>query len=354
MKLRVGVVGCGIGKEHIAAYRKLPEKFQVSVLCDVDAERARTLAAAEGIPTVVTDFSALCARDDLDVIDVCTPSHLHAPQVREALSRGKHVICEKPVAGSLRDADALIDAEARAARRVMPIFQNRFGSGVQKLRFLIDRGVPGRAYLATAETAWRRKADYYAVPWRGKWATELGGPLVTLGIHMLDLVHYIAGPVRSVFAHAATRVNPIETEDCLTASLCMADGSLCAFALTTGSAEERSRLHFCFEGLSAESNGAAYSYPSEPWSFCPDSEVFGRRMNEALGDFAVQPEGFPGQFSAFHSALETGSLPPVTLQDARSVLETITAIYASAGTGQAVTLPIGRNHPGYADWRPRG
>jgi predicted dehydrogenase len=353
MKLRVGVVGCGIGNAHVKAYKELPEEFQVAVLCDLDAARARALAAEAGIPEVVADFSALCARKDLDVIDVCTPSHLHAPQAREALANGKHVVCEKPVAGSLKDVDALIDAEAAAGRRVMPIFQNRFGTQVQKMRHLLKSGVAGRAYLTTAETAWRRRPPYYAVPWRGKWATEMGGALVTLGIHMLDLVLYLNGPARSVFADTATLVNPIETEDSLAAALRMADGSLCTFAVTTGSSEEKSRLHFCYEGLSAETGMSAYGYASNPWTFVPDSEEHGRRMEEALRGFTPGPEGFVGQLKAFHAALSKGTELPVTLQEARTVMETITAIYDSAGTGRAVTLPIGRESPAYANWRPR-
>ena len=114
--------------------------------------------------------------DDVDVIDICTPSYLHYEQTLQALAAGKHVICEKPVAGSLKEVDELIAAEARSGKRMMPIFQYRFRSGLQKLKLLVDAGVAGRAYLTTVETAWRRRPEYYAVPWRGKWKTELGGP----------------------------------------------------------------------------------------------------------------------------------------------------------------------------------
>src|SRR5437762_7532546 len=116
--------------------------------------------------------------------------------------------------------------------------------GAQKLKFLIERGIAGRAYLTIAETLWRRRPPYYAVPWRGKWRTELGGALVTLAIHAHDLLYYMLGPARSVFVRTATMVNPIETEDTAAASLEMADGSLCTLAVTTGSSHEISRHRF--------------------------------------------------------------------------------------------------------------
>ena len=350
-RLKVGIVGCGIGQAHVHAYQGLPEQFEVVAVCDVDEARAHALAAACTIPRVSTDLADLCRMDDLDVIDVCTPSYLHCSQVQQVLAAGKHAVCEKPVAGSLKEIDALLQAEAQSGRRAMPIFQYRFGHGVQKFKFLIEAGLAGQAFLATVETAWRRRAGYYAVPWRGKWATELGGASVTLAIHAHDVLYYVLGPARSVFARAATLVNPIETEDCVSASLEMADGSLASLSVTTGSAAEISRQRFCFRNLVAESNTRPYSNTASPWTFIGDSPELAQQIEEALARFVPLPEGYVGQFYRFHQALRQGTELPVTLADARAALELITAIYASAQTGQAVTLPIGKDHPNYASWR---
>ena len=145
---------------------------------------------------------------------------------------------------SLRDVDALIALEAASGRRVMPIFQYRFGRGVQQLRHLIAAEVTGPAYVTTIEVAWRRGSAYYADPWRGFWTTELGGTLTTHAIHMLDAVCHVLGPVANVFARTATRVNPIETEDCAVVSLEMRDGSLVSLISTTGSVVEITRFRF--------------------------------------------------------------------------------------------------------------
>jgi predicted dehydrogenase len=352
-RLRVGVVGCGIGKQHAEAFKQMPDQFDLVAICDRDEEKAREVAAANATPCVVTDIRYLCDMSDLDVIDICTPSCLHAPMVRQVLEAGKHAICEKPVAGSLAALDRLAEAEVRSGRRVMPIFNYRFGAGVQKLRHLIATGIAGRAYLGTIEVAWRRRADYYAVPWRGHWQTELGGSLTTHAIHFLDLLTYVLGPVRSVFAATATLVNPIETEDCASASLEMANGALVSVSVTLGSSGEISRQRYCFANLVAESNLAPYDKnTSEPWQFVADTPELKPRIDAALASIAPGPEGFVGQFTRFSEALRTNTGLPVTLADARRAVELLTALYASARTRTVTDLPIGPEHSLYGGWLP--
>jgi len=350
-RLRVGVVGCGIGRQHLDAYRALPDLFEVAALCDVDAAKAQETAGVYSIGRVVTSLDTLLDLDDLDVVDLCTPPYLHAAQTLQALEAGKHVICEKPLCGSLEDADRVAAGEKRSGRRVMPVFQYRFGHGIQKLRRLVEEGIAGRAYVTTVETAWRRRPAYYAVPWRSRWATELGGPVVNLAIHAHDLVGYVLGPVRRVSALLTTLVNPIETEDCGAIALEMVDGSLCTLALTTGSAHEISRHRFCFANLSAESNTAPYRSTHEPWTFTGDTPEIDERIAATLARFEPRAEGFAGQFSRFYQALESGTELPVTLGDARASLELITAIYHSARTRAPVSLPLDPGHPLYGGWQ---
>ncbi len=350
--LRVGMAGLGIGRAHIRAYQSLPQEFDVVALCDIDRTKAQAVAAELRVPHICTDFAEFCRMEELDVIALCTPSYLHAAQTRQAVMAGKHVICEKPVAGSLKEVDELIRLEREAGKRIMPIFQYRFGHGIQRLKHLIQEGVAGRAYLSTVETAWRRRAEYYAAPWRGKWDTELGGALVTLAVHAHDLLCYAVGPVKSVFARTATMVNPIQVEDCVSASLEMADGSFASLSVTTGSSQQISRHHFCFSNLSAESNTDAYGNSADPWTFTGDSPEIEAQIQAAWQRFQPQPENFAGQFTRFYAALRDQTELPVTLNDARASLELITAMYHSAQTGQTVNLPIGNDHPKYADWRP--
>jgi predicted dehydrogenase len=351
-KLKVAVVGGGVGRGHIAAFKSLPDLFEVHAVCDIDITQARDLAETFSIPRVTTAIDELYCMDDVDVIDLCTPSYLHYRQTLDVLEAGKHVICEKPIAGSLQQVDELIVAEAQSGKRVMPIFQYRFGHGLQKLKWLQDQGLTGRAYLTTSETAWRRGPDYYAIPWRGKWQTELGGALVTLSVHAHDVVTYVLGPARSVAAHVATLVNPIETEDTVSVSLQMADGSLASLSVTTGSVQQISRQRFCFRDLTAESNQQPYAYTGDEWTFTGATPEKEEQIAAALERLEPLPEGHAGQFYHYYQALQSGQPFPVTLADARASFELITAIYHSARTRQTVELPIEAGHPLYAGWQP--
>lgn len=351
-RIRVAVVGSGIGRSHLMAYQALPDLFEIVAVCDIDRDRAADLAETFAVSHIVGSLDDLCRMDGLDVIDICTPPHLHVEHTLQVLAAGKHVVCEKPVAGSIAAFDRLAEAEARSGRRVMPIFNYRFGVGVQKLRRLIAEGVAGRAYLSTIEVAWWRRAAYYAVSWRGHWETELGGCLTGHAIHFLDLLMYMLGPVRSVFARTTTLVNPIETEDCASVSLEMADGSLASVSVTLGSSAEISRQRYCFANLVAEGNLAPYDRnTSDPWQFVADTPEAASRIEAALASVTPGPEGFVGQLARFGEALVADTELPVTLADARRTAELLTACYASAQTHAAVTLPIGPEHPLYGGWQ---
>jgi predicted dehydrogenase len=253
----------------------------------------------------------------------------------------------------LADVDRVTAAEAEAAGRVMPIFQYRFGSGVQKAKRIIDLRIAGRPYVATVETAWKRTAEYYATSWRGRQGAALGGVLLSQAIHSHDLLTYLMGPVKSVFARTATRVNPVAVEDCAVASLVMQSGALAAVATTLGSHKEISRLRLCFEHVTFESSLAPYSPGDDPWEIIPGSAEAAGRIADALAGHPLAPSQFEGLMSAYHAALTIGAALPVTLADARRSLELATALYHSAATGAAVELPIGEDHPSYHGWRAR-
>jgi predicted dehydrogenase len=353
--LRVAVVGLGVGIQHCAAFKQLPELFDLAVVCDVDEDRAQLVADRLEVERSTTRFDSLLSGPDApDVIDICTPPHLHFDMCKAALDAGLHVICEKPLVPSLQVCDELMAIEAGADGRLMPIFQYRYGTGLLRLQHLIGLGLAGRAYLSTVETAWLRGDDYYAVDWRGKWQTELGGVMTTHAIHAHDILCNVIGPVNRVFARTATRVNPIETEDCAAVSLEMADGSLATLSATLGSRPEISRLRFCFENLTAESSLSPYQPSFDPWTFTAADEAGQARVDEALRDVQGGHELYAGQFERFHAALEGDDELPVTLDDARQALELLTAIYHSAHTGRDVELPIGSDHPRYAGWLPPG
>jgi predicted dehydrogenase len=349
----VAVVGCNIGRSHIAeGYANLPGSFRVLALCDLDEARMTAVGDEFGVPRRTTRFDDLLAMDDLDIIDICTPPALHIPQSKAALAAGKQVVCEKPVAASLAEIDALIAAEADAIGNVMPIFQYRWGKGFQKALDVVRSGLAGRPLVATIETHWNRDAAYYAVPWRGRFETELGGVLATHALHLHDMMAMMMGPIASLSAFLATRVNDIEVEDCLAASLLMESGALVTLSATLGSATDSSRLRFCFENVSFESGREPYQPGSEPWTVDVRTPELEPDVQDVLARSPDVHTRFHGQMADYAASLANGSPPPVTLADARRALELITALYHAHDTGGQVQLPLLADHPKYRDWRP--
>lgn len=353
-KLRVAVIGAGITSRHLKGFAALPELFEVPVLCSLDADRGQTLVTEYGIAEFTTDFDAVLERADLDIVDIATPPNLHFDMCKRAIEAGKHAICEKPLFGSLADVDVMARILEETDRRLMPIFQYRYGAGLQKLKHLVEKGLAGKPFLTTIETHWWRGDDYYAVPWRGKWAAELGGGLLGHAIHAHDMLNYVHGPCAEVFALTSTLVNPIETEDTAALSVRMQNGSLANLSMTLGSRKEISRLRFCFENFVAESILEPYSMSRDPWSFVAADEDAQRLFDAELAKVPLEKDGYARQFELFHAALMSGGELPVTLQDARNSLELVTAAYDSARRGQSVATPIQEDHSLYRSWLPQG
>ncbi|MGQ7844413.1 Gfo/Idh/MocA family protein [Granulosicoccus sp. 3-233] len=350
--LRVAIIGAGIGGEHLAAYRELPERFVVSTVCDLDEQRARSIVNGANI-AVSRDLSAVIHDDEIDIIDVCLPPHLHFDTALMALEAGKHVVCEKPLVNSLAQADALAEASAKTGRCITPVFQYRYGPAMQQLRALMDAGLAGKPYMASLETHWNRDADYYAIPWRGTWEGERGGAVLGHAIHNHDLLMHVLGPVAGLSASCATRVNDIETEDCAAIQFDMENGALATSSITLGAATDTSRLRFCFQGLTATSGTAPYAPASDTWEFLARTPAQQAAIDEVLAAVVPARSGFTGFFDALYDALNGQPGREVLLRDGRRSLELVSAIYLSAQSGRRVSLPLGANDAVYESWVPR-
>jgi predicted dehydrogenase len=352
-RFRVAVIGAGIGAAHVDAYLANTALYQVVAVCDLDAARAAKVAAtADAEP--VTSYADVLRRNDIDLVDICLPPFLHLEAIEQGLQSGRHVICEKPLVGSLNEVERIRQLATRVGRAVVPVYQYRYGNGLARLRWLMAAGLAGAPLAASIEIHWNRGSDYYAVPWRGRKATELGGAIIGHAIHAHDMLTFALGPVRRVFARLATRVNPIETEDCAAIVLEMVSGALVTSSVTLGAAEELSKFRFCFANLTAESPGVPPYRPAEgDWRFVPRGALIEAEINAALQDFVPRQESFAGMLEALHPALDGEAAWPLTLQDADRSLELISAIYYSAATNTAVDLPLPKDHPvrdGWSAW----
>ncbi len=355
--INVAIIGAGIGREHLQAYLKLADLFRVCCICDIDTARASEIIEQTGadpdVTAVESSFENVLGNDGIDLIDICLPPHLHFSMTKAALEADKHVICEKPLASSLREADDLIESAKSKNRHVFPVFQYRYGPAIFKLQQLVENGFTGKPLLASIETHWNREADYYANPWRGTWKGEQGGAVLGHAIHNHDLLCAIMGPVRRLSGFGATRVNPIETEDCAAISFELENGALATSSITLGAHTDTTRLRFCFENLTAESDLLPYSPAEGNWTFkVRGSTMSQEEVDEFLNGLPVRRSGFAGFFETVADKLNHDKSGVVTLQDGRRSIELVTAIYSAFSTGMQVELPLDAKHPMYDGWLP--
>lgn len=348
----VSIVGAGIGAQHMAGYAALPERYRVKSICDLDETRGRALAKQYDGVGYTGNLEAVLADPEIEIVDICLPPHLHFGSGIAALDAGKKVVCEKPLVSSLFEADLLAAKVRETDGFLSPVFQYRYGLGAAQLQALIDADLAGRCYAGTLETHWDRPASYYEIDWRGTWAGEQGGAILGHAIHIHDLLPTFLGPVARVFADVATRVNDIEVEDCAALSIRMESGALITSSVTLGCAENISRMRLMFEGFTVESDHAPYALAEKGWRFVARAPTTQVQIDDVLATVTEVPTGYAGMFAALADALEGNGGREVTLEAGRRSLEFVTAVYASARSGQPQELPIGADHPMYDTWLP--
>ncbi|HEY1267410.1 MAG TPA: Gfo/Idh/MocA family oxidoreductase [Candidatus Binatia bacterium] len=202
-KLRVGVIGGGYGRNHILAYQA--SGCEVAAFCQRSEAKAAKLAHEFAIPNIYADYRDLLALSGLDAVSIATPPNLHRPIAVEAVERGLHVLCEKPLALDVVEAETML-ARAEAARRVhMTAFNFRGISAVRRMKELLEEGFVGRIFHV--EATWLtegRMAPDTPMGWRHRKATAGFGVLGDTGVHMIDLVRWLVGDFQKVTAQATT------------------------------------------------------------------------------------------------------------------------------------------------------
>ncbi len=225
-----------VGSTHVKVLPLIPQARLVAV-CDAKPENAQTsLTKAEikNIP-IYTDIAEMLAKEQIDVIHLATPSGSHLEPALAALNAGKNVICEKPLEIQLDRADQIVAAAAKNNARVAGVFQNRWKPENRAIREAAQAGRFGKLAWAGCFTPWYRSDKYYEDGgWRGTWKYDGGGAIMNQSIHAIDLLQWIAGPVRRVSAYGASRIHPkIEVEDTMSCSLQFENGAFGSIVGTT-------------------------------------------------------------------------------------------------------------------------
>jgi len=224
--IHVGLIGAGnISETHARAAAAIPDVAIVGVYAPTRAHAERLAAQYGGAAHDTLD--SLLDHRPLDLVVIGSPSGLHAEHGIAAAARGIHVLVEKPIDVTTARADALIDEAARAGATLGVIFQDRLKPDALQVKALVDGGRLGRPILATAQVKWYRTPEYYRDSrWRGTQALDGGGALMNQGVHTVDLLLWLFGPVRRVFGRSATMLHRIESEDTAVAVLEFANGAL--------------------------------------------------------------------------------------------------------------------------------
>lgn len=343
------IVGCGvIAPFHARAIADLPSARLVAV-ADTIEERAAARGAEFGVP-YSTDVDAVLARSDVDVVSVCVPSGLHAEVGVRAARAGKHVVMEKPIEVTLDAADRLIAACRERGVKLTVISQHRYAPGVQRMRELIDTGRLGDLILGDAVIKWYRTQGYYdSGDWRGTWTLDGGGSLMNQGVHYVDLLQWMMGPVESVFARCTTSAHRLEVEDVALALLHFQNGAIGLLEASTAvypGLPERLEVTGTGGTLIVEAGslkqcelkdekGETSDYGSKAGGDNPPADQSG-----AADPAAISHHGHRLQIAELLTAVEGGGEPMLTGEEARKPLELILAVYESARTGREVRLPL--------------
>jgi predicted dehydrogenase len=328
---------------HVPALRAQGERVTVVAAVDVDADRLETFQNRHAIPAGYRSVDLMLAMEKPDLVHVCTPPALHIDVVVQCLKAGAWVLVEKPPCLSLAEFDRIEAAERDGGPYASVVFQHRFGSGARHLGQLVADDALGRPLVAVCQTTWYRDDAYYAVPWRGDWATEGGGPTMGHGIHQMDLMLAVLGEWTEVRAMAGTLARDVRTEDVSMAVVRFANGAMGSIVNSVLSPREESYLRFDFTGATVELTHV-YGYDNAHWRYTPAPHVATKVWHP--------PDNIPSSHAAqlphLLDAMARGRRPPVSGRAGRETLELVTALYRSAFTGQPVRREqLGPDDPFY-------
>lgn len=349
-KLKVGIIGTGsISASHIAGYEALGN-VEIYAACDINEQRVRECARRHDIPHVFTDYHEMLKLDELDAVSVCTWNSVHAPAAIAALQAGKHVLCEKPMALNTAQALAMKRAAEESGKILMIGFVRRFGNDAAILKDFIDAGMLGDIYYSKA--TYLRRAGFPG-GWFGDKSRSGGGPLIDLGVHVIDLVRYLSGKPKAVSVSGATfhRLGarqdliqnarytasdtapaPFDVEDMAVAMIRFDNGSLLSletsFSLNLPAPVNNIELFGTKSGARLDPK---LTFASEMNHYLVD-------VTPAL-DTALSFDGlFENEIAHFVDCVRTGKPVRSPAEDGVEIMRIIDAVYASAKTGHEVAV----------------
>ena len=352
-KIKIAIIGCGsiATKAHMTSYAELTDRFEVVAACDIVPGRARAFADRFGIPAAYENWEDVLKIEGLDAVDICTPNYLHSIIAVAALEAGLHVLCEKPDAINPDEAQKMKDAAERTGKTLMVIRNNRFMNHSVYLKKYIEEQGLGRIYAARC--GWQRRRG---IPGKGGWFTTKaksgGGPLIDLGVHMIDVTVWLMGNPRPVAVSGATYTEfannyvpmghndrdndpngTFDVEDLAMGFIRFDNGAVLQLEFSWASNVERDDRYFELRGSRA---GAA-------WHSADDKlKIFGEACGKPLDIIPSFGKhvlvGHKGNLENFADVLQGLAEPVFLPQQGVDMIKILSAIYESAKTGREVLL----------------
>ncbi len=337
-----GIIGAGVISEyHARAIEAQPDGRVVAVASRANAE----IFAEKHDCKVVADWREMITRDDIQAVCICTPSGFHAGQAIAAAQAGKHVMVEKPMALTIRDAVEMIHAARAGGVKLAVIYQMRANEEPKRIKKAVEDGAFGRIVFADASLKyWRNQAYYDSADWRGTWEMDGGGSSMIQGSHGVDLLLYMAGDVEKIYAKTATVAHDIEVEDAAIALLTYTNGAYGRLQTATATNPGSGNVF--------EINGTLGSVKLEEdtitsWAVSDSKETLAvETISGAKGgpgtaaasatEFPIQ--GHIAQIGNLISAVRTGDELICSGEEGLKSLHLIMALYESSRRGEEVVL----------------
>jgi len=350
-KLRVGIIGTGgISNCHMSGYLALPDIVEVAAVCDINEPKVKAYAEKYNVPAWYTDYNEMLAKENLDCVSVTTWNSVHMPATVAALNAGANVICEKPMAMNAKEAELMLDAAKKSGKLLQIGFVRRFGDDARAAKKYIDAGVIGDIYYGKAQYLRRRGCPG---GWFGDKEYSGGGPLIDLGVHVMDLVRYLGGCPKPVAAFGAAFDNLTATRD---------EAGEKAWTATTDSGgfnfnvEDFTTAMVRFEGGLVMSVEASFNLNIKKDQAAV--EIFGTKSAVHIDPFEIysdvdseypelKPEGpthfdfgksFKEEIAAFIDSVKNGTPCKAPAEDGVALMKIIDAIYESAETGHEAVI----------------
>lgn len=335
-KLRFGIIGCGrIAPRHADSLRDL--SANVVSFADVVETRAAKFAKDFGGAAVHKDYRRILDDKSIDVVNICTPSGMHAEMTVAALDAGKHVIVEKPIALSLDDADRMLAAAERNRKKLCVVLQNRYNPPMVELRQAVDEGRLGKLLLGNATVRWYRPQEYYQDGWHGTWSMD-GGALMNQSIHHIDALQWLMGDVESVFAYTATLAHTMEAEDTGVAVLRFKNGAIGSIEGSTITYPENLEGSVAIFGEHGSLKVGGTALNRKVFWKIGDALEHEREMlkREEVDPPSVYGQSHKAVMADMVDAIATDREPRTHGREARKSLALVLAIYESSRSGRPV------------------